>query len=118
MLAFGACEPEDPAAKLAHYCASDDDCDGGTCVEVMCMMECDGEDWDFASCPDGALCHEGYCHLICEDDDHTYGDPGYTCPQESIPDDVVTGGYRCGGPNSDYTQHIYTCYLNPTDPGG
>ncbi len=106
----------DGSSRLAWYCASTEDCDGGVCVEVMCMMPCSGPDFDAASCPDGAVCHRGMCHLVCETDDMPY-EPG-ACPEESVPAGSGTGGYRCGGPNSDYSQHIYTCYLNPTDPGG
>jgi hypothetical protein len=101
---------EGAAALLAHYCADDADCCGGVCPEVMCLIPCDGPDWDLASCPPGALCHQGYCHLICDD----YTD----CPLDSIPDDATTGGYMCGGPNGDYSGDYYTCYLHPEDPGG
>jgi hypothetical protein len=100
----------DAAAKLAHYCESNEDCDGGVCLEVMCVIPCDGPDWDLASCPEGALCHQGYCYLICDD--------YVECPLDSEPPGSTTGGYMCGGPNSDYSGDYYTCYLHPEDPGG
>jgi len=80
------------------------------CLEVMCVIPCDGPNWDLESCPDGALCHQGYCYLICDD----YTD----CPLESEPPGDITGGYMCGGPNDDYSGDYYTCYLHPEDPGG
>lgn len=103
-------DPGDGLARLGHFCQSDDDCDGGRCEEVMCVVDCDGPDFDRASCPQGALCHQGACHLIC--------DAVEQCPLETDPGPPATGGYRCSGPNDDFSGRVFTCYLNPEDPGG
>jgi len=101
-------ESGDGLDRVGFYCATDDDCDGGYCEGVMCTAACDGEDFEQAACGEGNICHEGTCHMTCDD----YED----CPLESAPD--WTGGYMCGGPNSDYSTGIYTCFLHEEDPGG
>jgi hypothetical protein len=93
---------------VGEYCTSDADCGPGRCEEVMCTQDCDGADFSSEGCPADSICHQGSCFLVCDTVDD--------CPLDTAPD--TTGGYMCGGPNGDYSEGTYTCYLHPEDPGG
>ena len=117
LLASQACGDEgytppagDGVEKLGHFCQGDQDCDGGRCEGVMCVLDCNGPDFDRGSCPEGALCHDGRCHLTCDSFEE--------CPLDTDPGPPTTGGYRCSGPNDDFSEGTFTCFLNPEDPGG